>query len=145
MTKQNYENHVRYYIPHHFIFYPLLLALVVFSAYNIYEHPAAGAEWKVITAALVFIGWLSFMTRQHYALTLQNRVVRMEMRLRYFELTGLRLEPLEEQLTTGQLAALRFASDEELPDLMQRAVNEKLTPKQIKMSIRKWIPEYMRV
>ena len=85
------------------------------------------------------------MTRQHYALTLQNRVVRMEMRLRYFELTGLRLEPLEEQLTTGQLAALRFASDEELPDLMQRAMNEKLTPKQIKMSIRKWIPDYMRV
>ena len=48
------------------------------------------------------------MLRQHYALTLQNRIVIGEMRYRYFVVTGRRLEPLEEKLSEGQLFALRL-------------------------------------
>lgn len=85
------------------------------------------------------------MMRQHYALTCQNRTVRLEMRLRYYQLTNQRLEPIEQRLTFGQLAALRFASDEELEPLLQRTLTEGLTPDQIKKSIKNWIPDNMRV
>ena len=85
------------------------------------------------------------MLRQHYALNNQNRIVRLEMRFRYYTLTHERLEPLEINLSFGQLAALRFASDEELPTLVQRALKENLSPKDIKKSIRVWLPDHMRV
>jgi hypothetical protein len=85
------------------------------------------------------------MMRQHYALTVQNRVVRLEMRLRYSQLTNQRFEPIETKLSFGQIAALRFASDEELIDLIQRVVHEDLSPSIIKKSIKQWLPDHMRV
>ena len=93
----------------------------------------------------MLLGWLSFMMRQHYSLTIQNRLIRMEMRFRYHVLTGHRLEPLEQQLTLRQIIALRFASDEELPALVQRAIAENLPPKEIKKSIKNWQADDMRV
>jgi Family of unknown function (DUF6526) len=83
--------------------------------------------------------------RQHYALGNQNRIVRMELRFRYYLITGKRLEPLESGLRFSQLAALRFASDEELPALTERAVKENLSARQIKKSILYWLPDHMRV
>ena len=85
------------------------------------------------------------MLRQHYALDNQNRIVRLEMRLRYFQLTGKRFEPLEQQLSFGQIAALRFASDEELLPLTDRTLKENLSAKQIKQSVTNWQGDYMRV
>ena len=85
------------------------------------------------------------MLRQHYALGNQNRIVRLELRFRYYIITGKRLEPLECRLNFSQLAALRFASDEELPALVERAVKENLGGRQIKKSIRNWLPDHMRV
>jgi len=85
------------------------------------------------------------MLRQHYALGNQNRIVRLEMRLRYYQLTQKRFEPLEQQLSFNQIAALRFASDEELIELIRRAINESLSPKDIKKAIQNWTPDYMRV
>lgn len=101
--------------------------------------------WVFISAILLLIGWLSFMLRQHYAMTLQNRVVLLEMRYRYLAITGNRLEPLEEELTFGQIAALRFASDAELPGLLQKTIAEKLPPNQIKKSVQNWLPDNRRV
>ncbi len=145
MRKQTFANHVRYYTPHHFIFYPLLLSAVILSVYayfNVAEHRHL---WLAITILLLFIGWSSFMMRQHYALGNQNRIVRMELRFRYYVLTGKRLEPFEEELRFSQIAALRFASDGELPALVDRAVKEKLSPDQIKKLIVQWLPDTMRV
>lgn len=85
------------------------------------------------------------MMRQHYALMNQNRVVRLELRLRYYQLTHTRLELYEDKLTFKQLAALRFASDEELPALLQRALNEGLSPDMIKKNIVNWQADNMRV
>lgn len=97
-------------------------------------------------AALFFLaGWVSFMLRQHYALGNQNRIIRAEMRLRYYILTQQNFQPLEQQLSFGQIAALRFASDEELPNLIQQAIRESLSPGTIKKMIRNWTPDYMRV
>ena len=72
------------------------------------------------------------MLRQHYALLLQNRIVRLEMRVRYFQMSGKRFEPVEQKLNFNQIAALRFASDSELPALVDRALKENLSPDAIK-------------
>ena len=85
------------------------------------------------------------MMRQHYALTLQNRIVLMELRYRYYVLTGKRLESIEGNLNEGQLFALRFAPDEELEGLAQRAVQESLSPDAIKKAIKNWNADDRRV
>ncbi len=145
MKEQSYKNHVRYYPAHHFIFYPLLLACITGVVYAVFEYPASRYLWMAILACLVLIGWLSFMLRQHYALTLQNRIVRLEMRVRYFQLTGRRFDDLERQLRFGQIAALRFAGDDELPALAEKAASEQMDPTTIKKAIRHWYPDHMRV
>ncbi|HET7002094.1 MAG TPA: DUF6526 family protein [Puia sp.] len=145
MATQNFKNHVRYYTTHHFIFYPLLLIALIASilAYN--HHPDQHEIWGAIIALFVFIGWSSFMMRQHYSLANQDRIIRLELRFRYYVVTGKRLEPLESNLSFRQLAALRFASDEELAALVERALKENLSPSQIKNLIVQWLPDHMRV
>jgi hypothetical protein len=145
MEKQNFRNHVRYYPPHHFIFYPIITALFFIGIRGIMEHKIDRWEWIAITVLAFMISWLSFMTRQHYALTCQNRIVRLELRLRYYQLTNQRLEIIEDQLSFKQLAALRFASDEELVGLIKRTLEENLSPADIKRSINNWIADTMRV
>jgi len=145
MKPQQYSNHIRYYPPHHFIFYPIVILGLVISVRGIIKHPEDDLEWYMLTALWLMIFWLAYMLRQHYALMVQNRIVRMEMRFRYYVLTQQRLEPLEQQLSFNQLAALRFASDNELAELTTRTLREKLTPDQIKKEIKNWLPDEMRV
>lgn len=145
MKKQNYQNHIRYYPPHHFVFYPVLLVGIICGIFFAIKHPDASWEWIFITLLLLLIGWLGFMLRQHYALTTQDRIVRLEVRFRYFTITGQRFELLEKNLSLGQILALRFASDGELPDLVKRAVAENLPPDQIKRAVVDWQGDYMRV
>ena len=145
MAKQDYSNHTRFYYPHHFVFYPLMLALIALCGYFIVHYPDRQAEWIMITVLCIIISWVAFMMRQHYALTLQNRIVLLELRLRYYQLTQQPFAPLEQQLTFGQLAALRFAPDEELVGLISQALKQNLTPDAIKKSIRNWLPDERRV
>ncbi|MEP6675706.1 MAG: DUF6526 family protein [Ferruginibacter sp.] len=145
MTKQNYKNHIRYYPPHHFIFYPLCALLLVLCIYEWNEHPAEKLLWAVLTALVFLISILSFMMRQHYALTLQNRIVLMELRFRYYVLTQKGFDAIEQQLSFKQMAALRFASDDELPALIRKVLDEKLSPDNIKRSIKNWKTDKMRV
>lgn len=145
MAKQSYENHVRWYPPHHFVFYPLMLALLGFAAYQAYSVETDRMLWLFLTALSAIVIWVAFMLRQHYALTLQNRIVIGELRYRYFVVTGNRLEPLEDKLSEGRLFALRFAPDEELEALTQKAISENLTADAIKRSIQNWKPDDRRV
>jgi len=145
MKKQDYKNHVKYYSPHHFVLLPLLVVAIFISCRNIFKYPDQREFFIWITVVLVFIAYTAVMMRQHYALGNQNRIVRLEMRLRYYQLTGKRLEPLEDQLTFDQIAALRFASDEQLPVLLQKTLDEKLSAKDITTSVQNWQPDYMRV
>src|SRR5690606_21450890 len=121
--------------PHHFIFYPLALIIFCVSFYNIFTKPGHEQEWIIITILVFMVTWLSYMLRQHYALTNQDRIVRAELRLRYYQLTQENFEQVEQQLSFGQIAALRFAPDDELVLLIKRAINENLSPKDIKKSI----------
>lgn len=145
MSKQQYSNHIRFYYPHHFIFYPIVSLLTMASIYKMITIPEERLFFGSMAILLFFIAWLSFMMRQHYALNNQNRIVRLEMRLRYYQLTGVRLEEYESKLSFGQIAALRFASDAEMPALLLRAVTEQLSSDAIKRAIVNWQPDEMRV
>lgn len=145
MEKQNYENHVRWYAPHHFYLYSVLTALVTASLVLAVKDDLNRIIWIAFSIAFLLIALVSLMLRQHYALILQNRVVRLELRLRYYVLTNKRFEEIENRLQAGQIFALRFASDEELPALVERALKENLSGDQIKRSIRNWLPDDMRV
>ncbi|MBC7914470.1 MAG: hypothetical protein H7Y07_10150 [Pyrinomonadaceae bacterium] len=145
MKVQNYSNHRKYHYPHHFIFYPLLIIAAVICWKFRSQYPSERHAFDLMLIIIALLGWLSFMTRQHYALKNQNRIIRLEMRLRYYQLTQKRLEALEDKLSFGQIAALRFASDEELPDLITRTIKENLSAEQIKKAIKSWLPDTMRV
>jgi len=144
MKEQNYSNHVRYYTPHHFIYYPVLGIAFLMAVGCAFAFSQQAYLWAAIAVLLLLIAILSFMMRQHYALNNQNRIVRLELRLRYYILTQQRLEPIEQQLSFGQLAALRFAPDEELPALIRRAIDDRLSADEIKRAIKNWQPDNMR-
>jgi len=144
MEGQSYKNHIRYYAPHHFVYYPILSVVIILSIYFSFTQ-ADTLIWTFISIAFIFLFVLAFMLRQHYALTLQNRIVRLELRYRYFTMTGKRFENLESQLKDAQLFALRFASDEELESLTDKTVKENLSGIQIKKAIVNWKGDYNRV
>lgn len=145
MAAQNYKNHIRYYIPHHFIFYPVCLLLMGWAAGKAIKSEGQATVWWLFLICVFLIAMLSFMMRQHYALTNQNRIVRLEMRHKYFVLSKRDFESLEQQLSFGQIAALRFAPDDELLQLIERTLKEKLQPGDIKKAIKNWKPDGMRV
>jgi len=145
MAEQNYQNHRKWYASHHFVFYPLAFGFLVYTIYLARKYPDKSIELYLVAVAIFLTTWLSFMLRQHYALILQNRMVRLEMRLRYFELFGKRFDAVEHKLTFKQIAALRFASDEELGRLIEATLAENLQPSDIKKSIQHWQADHMRV
>ncbi len=145
MPEQSYQNHLRFYTPHHFVFYPLLFLLFTSSICCGFVYENQRLLWFAVAIVFLLLGWLSFMMRQHYALGNQDRIITLEMRFRYFALTGQRLEVVAPQLSFKQIAALRFAGDEELPSLLERALKEDLSPGAIKKAIAHWQPDHMRV
>ncbi len=144
MEKQSFKNHVRYYWPHHFVYYPVIMTFLAFSVYFIFTTEDQ-LIWTFISVLFVVLFCLAFMMRQHYALTLQNRIVRLELRYRYFAQTWKRFEDMEHQLNDDQLFALRFAPDEELKKLVDRTLQENLSGTEIKKAILDWKCDYERV
>jgi hypothetical protein len=145
MTKQDYQHHKKYYAPHHFIFLPVMLIFTVVGLINARNETAERLPWLLFSLLSFCILYLAIMLRQHYALGNQNRIVRLEFRLRYLELFGRASESVEQQLSFDQIAALRFCGDEEFSTLLNRAVSEKLTGDAIKKEIKNWQADDMRV
>src|SRR5258708_32147016 len=138
---QRFANHTRFDPLYHFFVVPLFLLLAVAALVHLFVYPSlhAGVLLVVAVAAVVIVGKL-----RGYALKVQDRVIRLEERLR---LAGLLPEPLRSripELTEGQLIALRFASDQEIPGLVQRALSESLSRADIKKAIQTWRPDYWR-
>jgi hypothetical protein len=144
MEKQSFKNHIRYYLPHHFVYYPVIIGFLAFSVYFTFTTQDK-LIWVFISAIFVVLFCLAFMLRQHYALTLQNRIVRLELRYRYFALTWKRFENIENQLKDEQLFALRFAPDEELLGLIEKTLSKNLSGTEIKKNIIHWKGDYERV
>lgn len=148
--QQNYKNHVQIYKPHMFVFGPILLIIFSFSGYKMVSAFKKGEMdffyiWLIFTLLTLLIVWLSMMLRTHYALTLQNRLILQEVDFRYYRMTGTTLEEAGLQLTDEQVFAVRFASDEEFLDLIQRVHRDKLQPEVIKSEIKKWKADNRRV
>lgn len=146
---QNLKNHRKFYPLHHFVFYPVTLALLVFSVVKLWNNINVNSEfltiWAVISAIIVLIIVLSLMLRQHYALGLQDRIIVNEFKLRYFTLTGNRLENSTYRFSDAQIFALRFAEDDELMDLMHQTVQNNWSPSKIKRNIKNWKADNSRV
>lgn len=144
MESQNYKNHRKFYPPHHFIYLPLLLILLGIGIYKSLddEHDLT---WILFSIVIFLILYLAIMVRQHYALGLQNRIVRLEFKQRYFEIFGLRSDETEEKLTFSQIAALRFAYDDEFKILLEKALKENTSGDDIKKSITRWKADRHRI
>lgn len=145
MKIQNYNNHRKFYPPHHFIYLPLLILLEIFGIYKIWDDPENKLIWILFSVVIFLLFYLAFMTRQHYALGLQNRMVRLEFKQRYFEIFGQRSDEVAEKLRFDQIAALRFAYDDEFKELLNRALHENISGDEIKRSIRNWKPDLHRI
>lgn len=145
MEIQNYKNHRKFYPPHHFIYLPLLLLLEVFGIYKIFNDAENKLTWILFSVMIFLILYLAIMTRQHYALGLQNRLVRLEFKQRYFEIFNKRSDEIERKLNFSQIAALRFAYDDEFKNLLNKALEENLSGDQIKKSIKNWRPDQHRI
>jgi len=139
---QNYQNHVRWYPLQHFIIAPLVVFNLIWQAVRLFQEPNWDRAEFVLLAVLLFL--ISLAARLQ-ALTVQNRVVRLEESLRYKEILSPDLAFQAEQLPLGTKFALRFASDEELPELVQKAINgEFKDTKEIKLAVKNWRGDYLR-
>ena len=139
---QSLANHTRLDPPFHFFLLPLGLIAIIVSVIMLIRRPGIGSVLGVILA----IGFVMIAAKaRSYALKVQDRVIRLEERLRLSLLLPETLRPRIGELTESQLIALRFASDTELPVLAKRALEDGLTGKQIKSSIESWRPDYFRV
>ena len=141
---QNYKNHARFHPPFHFFVAPVLLINVILSIVVLvrhWPHHIALLSWLVIMSVALFL--LAGFARQ-YALTVQDRVIRLEENLRYQRLLPPELALAAQALSVKQIIALRFASDAELPALLQRTLTENLKPKAIKQSITNWRADHLR-
>ena len=143
MNEQNFKNHGRFVPLYHFFALPML---VINFGWSIYRWIAAGfsiggLEW-VLTSAALFLG---VVYPRLFALSVQDRVIRLEERLRYERVLPEELRWRADELTVNQFVSLRFASDEELGNLMQKVLDGKLAErKAIKQLINKWRPDYLR-
>lgn len=145
MSSQNYSNHKRFYAPHHFVLLPLLTIAFGFGIYKVFSDEANSLIWTLFSICIFFVLYVALMLRQHYALTLQNRLVKHEFRQRYFEFTGEKTEEVVNKLSFGQISALRFASDAEFVPLVKRVISENLEADAIKKSINQWRADNDRV
>ena len=145
MKTQNYSNHKRYYVPHHFIFLPILAGLQTLGVWKYFNDKENTLIWLLFSVIIFLIIYLTVMVRQHYALENQNRIIRLEFQQRYFEIFGERSDQVIKQLRFSQIAALRFAYDEEFKAILAQALNKDISGDEIKKSIKNWRPDYYRV
>jgi hypothetical protein len=134
-TEQNFKNHTRVDPIYHFFILPVLLFTFIASIVHAVRHPSKWNIW--ITVAALAIAVLAVRLRQ-FTLIVQDRVIRNEERQRLALLCSAAVAARIPELSIPQLIALRFASDAEAPALTERALNEKLEPKQIKASVKVW-------
>ncbi|HEX9366394.1 MAG TPA: DUF6526 family protein [Vicinamibacterales bacterium] len=139
---QSFKNHARFFPLFHFFALPILLVNAVWSLYRAFVRPA----WETALAGLVAVALVAaFLSARTFALTVQDRVIRLEMRLRLRELLPADLVPRIPELTVAQLVALRFAGDSELPALTRRVLDERLQGrKAIKQMIADWQADHLR-
>jgi hypothetical protein len=143
MTEQNLGNHAKFVPPFHFFAVPVLVINFGWSLYRLRSlgFSFAGVFGVLLATALVVV----VFSARLFALAVQDRVIRLEERLRYQRVLPADLQARSGELTINQIVSLRFASDAELPALARKVLDEKLTErKTIKQLIKSWKPDYQR-
>jgi hypothetical protein len=139
---QNFENHAKLFPPFHFVVLPIFLLNFFWSIYRLVH---AFSMEAVVSLVLAVAFLLMAFSARIFALTVQDRVIRLEMRLRMQRLLPPDLTARIPEFEVGQLVALRFASDEELPQLARKVLDEKMTDrKAIKKLVRNWQADLLR-
>jgi Family of unknown function (DUF6526) len=141
-TSQSFKNHTKFVPIYHAFALPVAAANAVTLVFRAIKEPS----WDTVIAALMGIVLaIVFVLFRVFALTVQDRVIRLEMRLRLREVLPSDLQARIPELTRHQLVALRFAGDKELPTLVRRVLDEHLEDrKAIKMLIQDWQPDHLR-
>lgn len=140
--EQSFENHARIVPAYHMVAFPILALNFLWGAYTAVVSPSMGAIMQALVAvALVIL----FLYARLFALTVQDRVIRLEMRLRLAQVLPADLRPRINDFTVAQLCSLRFASDAELPDLARKVLADNVNDrKTIKRMIKSWQGDYLR-
>jgi hypothetical protein len=139
---QNYSNHTRFVPPFHFVALPILLINFLYSIYRvIHVYSWENLLSLLLAVALVLIALFGRL----FALSVQDRVIRLEERMRMAQLLPADLRPRINEFAPAQLVALRFASDEELPELARKVLTDKISERSaIKKMIKNWRGDYLR-
>ena len=139
---QNFENHAKFVPGFHIVVLGILATNLIWSIYRLFHAFSAEAAISLLLAIAFVL--LAFYART-FALAVQDRLIRLEMRLRMQELLSAELRPRIPEFSVNQLVALRFASDAELPALAKKVLDDKLNDrKAIKKMIRDWQPDFVR-
>ena len=139
---QTYANHAKLVPLFHYVALPLLLINLVLSLVGLLDGITLDALNRIgVAIAMV----LAALFARVFALRAQDRVIRLEERLRMERLLPDDLKPRIDDVSTEQCVALRFAGDDELPALVRRALDENADQKTIKQAIENWRPDYRRV
>ena len=141
-SSQTYANHVRRDPLFHFFVLPVLAISLIVSVYLCVRHPGFLTFWRIVFAFAVTV--IAFKARL-YALKVQDRVIRLEERLRLAMLLPESVRAQIARLSEEQLIGLRFASDEEVPALVDQALSANLSRNDIKKAIKHWRPDNWRV
>ena len=139
---QSYQNHRRIVPGYHFFLTGILVVNLLVRGWLLYRSPGLDTGMD-LGLALAFLGLLLFS--RLFALTAQDRVIRLEERLRLERLLPDDLRERMGELRRGHWVGLRFAADEEVPELVRAALDERLGCESIKKRIRKWRPDHLRV
>jgi hypothetical protein len=143
VAEQNCENHGKVFPPFHFFVMPVMILNLIWSLSRLWR---LGFSWDGLERVLLALGLaLGFLTARMMALKVQDRVIRLEERLRYERVLPADLKPRIGEFTVPQLVSLRFASDAELPALAWKVLDEKMSErKAIKQMVKTWKPDYLR-
>jgi len=146
---QTFANHTRFDPLFHFFLVPVFAIGLVMSLYHFFAHFAHNDFRENFHAFLLILLAIALLTLvfkvRLYSLKVQDRIIRLEERLRLMQLLAEPLRSRIPEITEDQFCGLRFASDAEVSKLVERALNEKLSRKQIKQAIQNWRPDYWRV
>jgi len=140
---QSFQNHTRFVPVFHFFVAPILVLNIVWSLVRATRNFSFATIVSLLVAiALFLLAWYARV----FAMTVQDRVIRLETRLRMQQVLPADLRARIPEFTLDQLVSLRFASDTELPGLARKVLDEKLMErKTIKGLIQSWQPDLLRV
>lgn len=142
MNEQNYKNHSRYVPLWHYFTGGAIIAVLIGGIVNLVKSSRENAYSASLIVVIALILGSIFWYARSFALKAQDRAIRAEESLRHFILTG---KPLDHRLRMGQIIALRFASDEEFPELAHKAAEKGLRSKTIKKMVKVWRTDNYRV